>query len=144
MTSAGTSTVVSGQPIGRSRRLSGAKQRELCCSRQTLDACLLAASSRAVGHRHRKLELDGQPAGCIAAGDARSVVRKPALKIDRPARVERAVATAQHIHPGLGHRGTASPRRGQVPAHPRDSGAARVAPARGTRNLPGVSLACGL
>jgi hypothetical protein len=84
---------------GLSRHTVAAEQRELCCSRQALDACLFAASSRAVGHRHRKLELDGQPAGRVAAGDAGTVARKPALEIDCPTRVERAVAAAQQIHP---------------------------------------------
>ena len=110
--------VVTG-PAGPAKRwsfasASGAEQRQLGCPRHALDACLLAASSRAVGHRHRKLELDRQPAGRIAARDAGSVALKPALEIDRPARVERAVAAAQHINPGLGHRATASPRRRQA------------------------------
>ena len=99
---------------GRPRHLIGAKQRELRCPRQALDPCVLAASSSAVEHRHRQLELDGQPTGRIAAGDSSLVVCKPALEIDRPARVEGAVAAAQRINPGLGHRPTASPRRRQA------------------------------
>jgi hypothetical protein len=99
---------------GLSRHSVGAEQRELCCARQALDACLFAASSRAVGHRHRKLELDWQPAGRVAAGDAGTVARKPALEIDCPTPVGRAVAAAQQIHPGLGHRTTASLRRRQA------------------------------
>lgn len=55
---------------------------------EALDACLLAASGGLVGHRHRKLELDRQAAGCVAAGGSVTVAREPAFEIDRPACVE--------------------------------------------------------
>jgi hypothetical protein len=118
---------------GLSRHTVGAEQCDLCCSRQALDAVHFAASSRAVGHRHRKLELDRQPAGRVAAGDAGTVARKPALEIACPTRVERAVAAAQQIHPGLGHRTTASLRRPQGPAHASERPSPSVV---GTHPLP--------
>jgi hypothetical protein len=100
----------SGSSAGRPCRLSGGPEhRELAGPRQAFDACLLAARGGTVGHRDRMRELDGQPAGRVPTRCAGSMARKPALEINSPTRIKRAVGAAQQIHPGLRHRSIASP-----------------------------------
>ena len=96
--------------------LGNAKERQLVGPRQALDACLLAARRGVVGHRYRVYELNWQPARRVATRTAGSMAREPALEIDRPTRVKRAVAAAQQIYPRLGHGSIASPQGRQGPA----------------------------
>ena len=65
-----------------------------------------ASSRRAARGRtlHCRLELDGQPARRVTAREAGAMPGEPPLEVDRPTGVQRAVAAAQQIHPGLRHR----------------------------------------
>jgi hypothetical protein len=80
------------------------KQREFGGPRKAFDPSLLAAGGGAAGHRSGELNLDRKATGGVPACAAGSVAAKPLLEIDGPARVQRVVAAAQYVHPGLWHR----------------------------------------
>src|SRR6478672_5021155 len=78
-------------------------QRQLGPAIERLDARLLAAGGAAIGHRDGQRELHGQPRAGVRARPPGGVPAQALVEIDGPARVERAVAAAQQIHPCLGH-----------------------------------------
>ena len=100
---------------------------------EPLDARLLAHRRAAVGHRARHHELDGQARGRVAARPAGAVARQAALHVGAPARVERAVAAAQHVHPRLGHRAARRGRAASRRRRPRAPTARAPCSSRGRR-----------
>ncbi len=76
---------------------------QLVGPREALDPHLLAHCGAPVHHRPSGDQLDRQPAGGVARGLAGRVLGHALGSIVRPAGVERAVAAAQQVDPGLGH-----------------------------------------
>ena len=117
-------------------RSAGARrdQRELVAARQRFDARLLAPRGAAIGHRRLIHQLDGQPAGGVAAGLARAVALQARLRrpCSSPCRASRRRSAAcrprrrrsSTFEPSLPAR--SARRRGARPAAPCGSGPRRT------------------